>query len=287
METGRHLRGRIAAVKPADNPRDTKDYLHMTDSASPTMSKGDSLEGLSEDIMSVTGMPFPNLVWRLLGEDPHRLRSCWGRVREGLNAVGVETLGARILEPTLNAASPLEDACPLDTEKVETLLSVFDAYDAGNACNAVAVRLLLDGSPGNPGSDLLLPTGRSRRASVRATLPPMFSLTSMTPTARDQVLKLADVLNPTTDVVPSAFRHLAQDPDLLRSLAATLDRANSEGFLQEVSKAAQDAVAATASAWPAEVEPVSDPSAQALLEPFADGIPRMLAVSALLRVTYS
>lgn len=258
----------------------------MTDSASPTMSQGDSLEGLFEDIMSVTSMPFPNLVWRLLGEDPRRLHSCWWRVREGLNAVGVETLGARILEPTINAASPLEDACPLDTEQVETLLSVFDAYDGGNACNAVAVRLLLDGSHGDPGSDLLLPTGIRRRSSVRANLPPMLGLTSMTPIARDHVLKLADVLNPTTDVVPSAFRHLAQDADLLRSLATTLDRANSEGLLQEVSRAAKDAVAATASVWPAEVEPINDPSAQVLLEAFADGIPRMLAVSALLRVTY-
>lgn len=258
----------------------------MTDSASPTMSKGDSLEGLFEDIMSVTSMPFPNLVWRLLGEDPRRLHSCWWRVREGLNAVGVETLGARILEPTINAAPPLEDACPLDTEQVETLLSVFDAYDGGNACNAVAVRLLLDGSHGDPGSDLLLPTGIRRRSSVRATLPPMLGLTSMTPIARDHVLKLADVLNPTTDVVPSAFRHLAQDADLLRSLATTLDRANSEGLLQEVSRAAKDAVAATASVWPAEIEPINDPSAQVLLEAFADGIPRMLAVSALLRVTY-
>jgi hypothetical protein len=241
-------------------------------------------EELFAEIASWTGMPFPNLVYRTLAEQPGRLEACWSRLRPGLALGGVDDVRAALLAPsTPSGANQIERRTtpPLGSDARADLVVVLDTYDSGNSCNAVLVRLLLDGAPGreatSPRRNIDAP------GPARTTLPPMTAVADMTPAARDIVMSLSRIVDPTGAVVPSLFRHLAHDVSLLGAVNDVLSAADSDGELDRRSSAMAARADAAAERWPSSVAPLEDADARALLEPFRRAIPRMLAVSGLVR----
>lgn len=239
---------------------------------------------LFAEISTLTGMPFPNQLYRMLAQEPGRLESCWRSVRDGLVLVGAPTLRARLVAdlpaPTVSSTA----RSPLDGQKLKMLTDVLDAYDSGNSCNAVVVRLLLEGTPGHPDSPLVEPAPE-QAPSAHPTLPPMLDLERMPEKARAQVRRLAQLVNPDSDVVPSVFRHFANDEALLDAVLSALETASANEDLDRISEDVVTEVTATVAEWPVPVDPVVDPDVRAALEPFGKMIPRMLAVSAVLRKT--
>ena len=240
--------------------------------------------GLFPEISTLTGMPFPNQLYRMLAQEPGRLESCWRRVRDGLVLVGAPTLRTRLVAdlpaPTVSSTAQ----SPLDGQRLTMLTDVLDAYDSGNSCNAVVVRLLLEGTPGHPDSPLvgLVP---EQATSAHPTLPPMLDLERMPEKARAQVRRLAQLVNPDSDLVPSLFRHFADDEALLEAVLSALETASANRDLDRISEDVAAGVTGTIAEWPVPVDPVVDPDVRAALEPFGKMIPRMLAVSAVLRTT--
>lgn len=237
---------------------------------------------LSADISGLTGMPFPNLLYRMLAQEPGRLESCWGRVRDGLALVGAPALRARLAGNLPAATVSPTGRSSLDGQQLTLLTDVLDAYDSGNSCNAVLVRLLLEGAPGHPDSPLLQASPVSA-PGARRTLPPMLDLETMPEKARAQVRRLAQLVVPDSDVVPSVFRHFAAAEALLDAVVSALDTASATGELDRISDVVEAEVTRTMAEWPVPVDPVVDSGVRAALEPFATMIPRMLVVSAVLR----
>lgn len=257
-----------------------------TESSTSTPEEGPEArqEGLFADISTLTGMPFPNLLYRLLAEEPGRLESCWRRLRGGLVLVGAPTLRARLLGSLPRPTAPSDARDPLDGQSRTMLTDVLDAYDMGNSCNAVLVRLLLEGTPGHPGSALVRPSPEQAPAA-RRTLPPMLELGTMSEQVRARVHRLAQLVDPGSGVVPSVFRHVANDEALLDAVLSALEAASADGELDRVHDDVVDRITRTMAEWPVPVAPIVEPGARAVLEPFPTVIPRMLAVSAVLRAT--
>lgn len=239
-------------------------------------------ERLFTDISTLTGMPFPNQLYRVLAKEPGRLESCWSRLRGGLVLVGASTLRDRFVGslPSPTAASHAQS--PLAGGSQKMLTDVLDAYDMGNSCNAVLVRLLLEGTPGHPDSPLVQPSPE-QAPSVHQGLPPMLELETMSEKIRALVHRLAQLVDPHSGVVPSVFRHFANDEALLDAVVSALETASANGELDRLYEQVVAKVTETMAEWPAQVAPLVDTGTRAVLEPFSTVIPRMLAVSAVLR----
>lgn len=238
---------------------------------------------LLADISALTMMPFPNLVYRVLADEPGRLESCWHRVRPGLVLVGARRLRERLADSGLTPAFSPEPQEFVTDERRRRLTDVLNAYDSGNSCNAVLITLLLEGARGDAESPLVpVQPPRADAPGERRPLPPMLELDAMSDATREQVLRLARMVDPKGDVVPSLFRHLAGDDGLLNTVAATLRAASLSGDFDRLHNEITARVAATITEWPVPVDPLTDPGTRALIEPFARVIPRMLAVSAVL-----
>lgn len=239
---------------------------------------------LFAEISTLTGMPFPNLLYRKLAEEPGRLEACWERLRGGLVLVGAPALRGRLADALPGSAVPSNTRSPLDGQSRTMLTDVLNAYDTGNSCNAVLVRLLLEGTPGHPDSPLVRPTPE-RAPGVHQDLPPMLGLETMSEKVRARVRRLAQLVDPDSDVVPSVFRHFANDEALLDAVVSALEAASADGELDRIYGEAVAKVTGTIAEWPVQVTPVADTGARTVLEPFPRVIPRMLAVSAVLRAT--
>ena len=239
-------------------------------------------EALLADISALTAMPFPNLVYRVLADEPGRLESCWYRVRAGLVLVGARRLRERLADSWLTSARSPEPQEFVSDERRRRLTDVLDAYDSGNSCNAVIVTLLLHGSRGEAESRLVQPLP-VEVPSVPRPLPVMLELDEMTGATREQVVRLARMVDTKGDVVPSVFRHLAHDDVLVDTAVATLRAAFLSGAFDRLCDEIISTVATTITEWPVPVDPLTDSGTRALIEPFARAIPRMLAVSAVLR----
>lgn len=235
---------------------------------------------LFADISRLTGMPFPNLLYRRLAEHPGQLEACWNRVRPGLVLVGAPALKQRMI-----GAGP----APVGNDRVlphergrRLLLDVLDVYDAGNSCNSVAVHLLLNGAKGTTESSLTrLP--RPGPPQNPPAIPPMLELEAMSGSVRERVLRLALLVEPGGKIIPSVFRHLAGDESLLSSVETTLREAVDAGILDTAYDQIRATLTKTADEWPLPVHPVEDSATRGVIEPFAATIPRMLATSAILR----
>lgn len=227
-------------------------------------------------------MPFPNLIYRTLAEEPGRLETCWQLVSPGLDIVGSEALVRAVLGPGSQHRAHHRTSAVSDSQAA-TLRRVMSVYDRGNSCNAVLVALLRHGTPGEPSqSDLM--SDPFREESRRSTqLPEMVAIDAMSPSARQVVLQLAALVDPTRAVVPSLFRHLAHEPDLLAAVSEVVQAADQTGRLNQLAKTSQARVEGVIRRWPVPVTPVVDPTTDALLASFQHVIPRMLAVSEVLR----
>lgn len=239
-------------------------------------------DAILADICALTGMPFPNLFYRVLAEEPSRLAHCWKSVRPGLVRVGAGTLRERLMTRTTHATGCAGLLKDLTAEHRRTLTEVLGTYDSGNSCNAVLVHLMLHGSAGDSISPLVV-EAPSDPSVVPPPLPPMLELDAMTEPARRQIRRLAQLADPEGDVIPSLFRHFGHDEELLAYVTAALERAFENGALDQLQKRILQAVANAVAQWPNVVQPVTDPAIRSVLEPFARTIPRMLAVSAILR----
>lgn len=239
---------------------------------------------LFADISTLTGMPFPNLLYRKLAEEPGRLESCWKRLRGGLVLVGAPALRTRLADALPGPAAPLTPRSSLDGRRRTMLTDVLDAYDTGNSCNAVLVRLLLEGTPGHPDSPLAHHTPE-QVPDAHQDLPPMLDLGTMSEKVRAQVRRLAQLVDPDSDVVPSVFRHFANDEALLDAVVSALEAVSAHGELDRIHGEVVAKVAGTIAEWPAQVTPITDADTRAALQPFPKMISRMLAVSAVLRAT--
>lgn len=81
---------------------------------------------LFADISRMTGMPFPNLLYRRLAGHPGQLEACWDRVGPGLRLVGAPALRHRLVGPgpgpAVNGrAAPLEDSACCLTSSMSTM----------------------------------------------------------------------------------------------------------------------------------------------------------------------
>lgn len=255
------------------------------------------------DISELTDMPFPNLLYRCLGEDPRRLEDCWERVRPGLARIGPRALRRLMFDESNPAgtgtsagsksddggsiAAPVLGSSPIDAEQAAMLVRLLSAYDSGNSCNVVVVVLLLEGAPGDSSSPLLssaefrdgeVPTGMDT-----AQLPEMLEVDDMGTAARESVLRLARLIEPGGRAVPSLFRHVGHDPALLGWIETAVTKAAASRALGRYEHSVRATAAWTASHWPEPVQPLDDDRDRKLLEPFGIMIPRMLATSAVLR----
>lgn len=261
-------------------------------------------DAIFADISELTGMPFPNLLYRRLGEDPRRLRDCWERVRPGLARIGPRALRRLMFDDSNLAgtgtsadsrsdvggliAPPVPGSSPIDAEQAATLRRLLSVYDSGNSCNAVVVALLLEGASGDSSSPLLstaeLPEGGSPTGIDAAQLPPMLEVKDMDTVARESVLRLARLIEPGGRAVPSLFRHVGHDPGLLGWIETAVTEAAASGALDRCERSVRATATWSASHWPEPVQPLDDDRDRKLLEPFRIMIPRMLATSAVLRV---
>ncbi len=249
------------------------------------------------DISELTGMPFPNLLYRRLGEDPRRLQDCWERVRPGLARIGSRALRRLMFDDSNLAGTgtpagsrsdvPVTGSSPIDAEQAAMLVRLLSAYDSGNSCNIVVVALLLEGAPGDSSSPLLstaeLPEGGLPTGMDTVQLPPMLEVDDIGTVARESVLRLARLIEPGGRAVPSLFRHVGHDPALLGWIETAVTEAAGSGALDRCERLIRATAAWTASHWPEPVQPLDDDHDRKLLEPFGIMIPRMLATSAVLR----
>lgn len=229
-------------------------------------------------------MPFPNLLYRRLAENPERLEACWDRVRPGLLLVGAPTLRHRLID--VHRAPAVDARQVPDEGGRHLLLDVLDVYDAGNSCNAVIVHLLLNGAEGTAESSLVA-VPRPGPAQDPPVLPPMLELEAMPGSVRECVVRLARLMEPDGKIVPSVFRHLAADDSLLRAVETTLRTASITGVLGAAYEEMRTTVTRTAGEWPLTVDPMQDNPTRAVIEPFAATIPRMLAASVILRSAFT
>lgn len=237
---------------------------------------------LFADISTLTGMPFPNQLHRVLAEESDQWESYWRRLRGGLAVVGAPTLRNRLVGELPSPGLPLRAQVPLGARSRKMLTDVLDAYDSGNSCNAVLVRLLLEGTPGRRDSPLLQPSSEQSPAGHQH-LPSMLELGTMSEKVRAQVHRLGHLVDPHSDVVPSVFRHYAHDEALLDAVLSVLEAASANGELDRLYAQVVARVTETTAEWPVPFDPIVDPDDRNLLKPFATMIPRMLAVSAVLR----
>lgn len=239
------------------------------------------VSALLEDIAVATGMPFPNLLYRRLAEHPDQLRHCWQAVAPGLRLTGGPGLRAAVMRPSASPASAPRLPAALPPRLRQVLLDVLECYDRGNSCNAVVVAVLLRGSA------VAKPSATWRSAPqpwpAAPAIPPMLAPEAMTPPARAAVGRLATLLDPTGAVVPSLLRHLAAEPELLAAVEAALLAAQDTGELARRVATARRRVGRLATGWPTAVVPIADSGARSMLATFDTVIPRMLAVSMLLR----
>ena len=235
---------------------------------------------LFSDISRLTGMPFPNLIYRVLANEPGRLESCWSRVRPGLARTCGPALRHRLLDSLpveLGFATP-----NLREGQRRELLAVLDAYDSGNSCNAVLVRLLLEGSRGRSGDSPACPAAQTPMSDL-ISLPELLEFSSMSPRAQGLVANLARTVDPSGDVVPSLFRHLAHDEDLLQFIAAVLETSARSGGFARAQHILTLRITTESDDWPTPVEAMTDATCRVILERFVETIPRMLGLSALMR----
>lgn len=263
----------------------------------------DGRDALFADIAALTGMPFPNLLYRRLAENPRQLEDCWSRVRPGLARIGPARLRLLMLDGVQPPGPHVEtdpgstsslrsfaqhspgDLFP-DSAQAATLLRVLDAYDSGNSCNIVVIALLLEGSKADRSSPLVYGRATHDPRNARpesGVLPPMLDLEAMSSDAVASVLRLSRVIEPRGRAIPSLFRHLGHDPVLLRWVEAELGHSSDSGALDQAETSMRASAAWTASHWPEAVQPLADEPLRNLLDPFRTMIPRMLAVSAVLR----
>lgn len=239
---------------------------------------------LFADISRMTTMPFPNLLYRCLAEQPGQLEACWNRVRPGLRLVGAPALRQRLVgvgpTPAMNDRTlPLEGGRRL-------LLDVLDVYDAGNSCNSVVVHLLLNGAKGTTESSLIRAPYPGPPQNLPA-IPPMLELEAMPGSVRERVVRLARLVEPGGTIIPSVFRHLAAEHSLLAAVETTLRGANTAGVLDTTYDQMRTTITKMADEWPLPVHLVQDSATRAVIEPFAATIPRMLAASAILRTAFA
>lgn len=227
-------------------------------------------------------MPFPNQLYRVLAEESHQLESYWRRLRGGLVVIGAPTLRNRLVGELPSPDLPSQAQIPLAGRSRKMLTDVLDAYDRGNSCNAVLVRLLLEGTPGRPDSPLLQPSS-GQGPTEHQDLPSMLELETMSGKVRAQVHRLGQLVDPHSEVVPSVFRHYAHDEALLDAVLSALEAASANGELDRLHAQVVAKVTATTAEWPVPFDPIVDTDDRNLLKPFATMIPRMLAVSAVLR----
>lgn len=232
----------------------------------------------------MTTMPFPNLLYRCLAEQPGQLETCWDLVRPGLHLVGAPVLRQRLAEA---GRTPVGNDRTLPHEGGRRLLlDVLDVYDAGNSCNAVLVHLLLNGAKGTPESPLVR-TPHPGPPQNPPAIPPMLELEAMPGSVRESVVRLARLVEPGGTIIPSVFRHLAADDSLLAAVETTLRAASTAGLLDTTYDQMRTTLTKMADEWPLPVHRVQDSATRAVIEPFAATIPRVLAASAILRTAFA
>lgn len=242
---------------------------------------------LLDDICSLTAMPFPNLLYRVLAKDPTHLETCWHRIRPGLAKIGAHRLRERVLGGATREPGEWESKHPgdfmdsLNSQRRSTLTDVLNVYDTGNSCNAVLVKLLLQGTRGDEASDLI-GTEQPVRMATQGPLPSMMDVDAMAAPAQRSMKQLAAIGDPDGDVVPSLFRHFGDDEELLRGMTETLHAAIASGEFDQTHQRIIKAIDTTLAHWPEPVEPIIDTEIRAIIEPFSRTIPRMLTVSAIL-----
>ena len=105
----------------------------------------------------------------------------------------------------------------------------------------------------------------------------------MSPRAQGLVANLARTVDPSGDVVPSLFRHLAHDEDLLQFIAAVQETSARSGGFARVQHVLTLRITTESYDWPTPVEAMTDATCRAILERFVETIPRMLGLSVLMR----
>jgi len=252
----------------------------------PEASARETVASTYEDIRQVVGLPLVNLVYRTLAVVPDRLEAVWAELRPNLRAAAAGTGAAELLALAALPGRPVRippaalAAVGIGGGELERVAATLDAYGHANPRNLLAVSALLEGAEGGRGA-----AAREAGPGPATELLPMADLDSLAPSVRALLEEMgAPIAGAGTPVlVPSLFRHFAHNGCLLALVWTVLaPLVSSEGYARAVERVAVRA-RELARELPSPVACAEDPELRAVLERFAQVIPRMVVAGAAVR----
>ena len=255
----------------------------------PEVLESEATETIAEtyaDVRAVLALPVVNLIYRHLAAEPGRLESTWAAVRPNLAHPATHAL-ARELARTADGARPRVEALERD-DFVRAGVSVTDrrraratlaVYERANALNLLAVRALLDGTPGSgPAGSPAAPDGTP--AGEILAMADLASLSGRTRALLDALS--AAVAAPGETLIPSLYRHLASAPALLELIWETIGPALGRSQLGPAAEIVHQRAGVLASRLPRRVEPMLEPDLRAVMERFAPAMATMLVAGRMI-----
>ena len=232
------------------------------------------------DIRRVLGVPFVALVFRVLACEPDRLEAIWADLGPNLGSDFASQAASRLVvkPPAGLGVRRSADGVTLDTVAAAATLRT---YRHTNTLNAIGLAALLDGVEGPlaPG-----PAGSARRTGE--TILPMADLAAL---PRCTIALLEEMSAPIAGqerpiVIPSLFRHFAQDQRLLEFIWTTIRPYIEDSHFSGATAMIGQEARRIASALPYRVRRIEDIESRRIAQRFSRTIPAMIVVGGLVEL---
>jgi hypothetical protein len=245
----------------------------------PEASAVGSLADVYADIRRVLGVAHVVLVYRALAAQPGRLERVWSVLRPNLASAQARSLSTGLSVPAIGSVVPvpvvvLEQAA-LDPGLA---LGTLRSFERSNRLNLIGLQALLHGAPG---------TGEKPQAAEKLPALPMLKLPDLDALPNSTIMLLEEISEPIAGsgrpiVIPSLFRHFANDEPLLAALWTSIrDPIRSPRFQHAVTEVEARARCAVAE-LPAPLDPTDDGETHQIISRFSRTIPAMIVATRLI-----
>ena len=218
----------------------------------PAAEASPEIKAIYDQIMTLTGVGSPALIYRHYAVFPGFLEWVWGVIGPELeNGYLVRKAPAAIerMAPILMPKITQQDLsdCGLTASDTQILGAMFATYNRMNPVNLAlndAIRMMLGGKPDGVSEAKPLPPVAPVPPATTMKLPAPIMLDDMDQDLQATVLDISSAIPNTNGVViPTLYRHLAIWPDLMRHMAAGIAAAIASGAVDEQMERTKDAIA--------------------------------------------
>lgn len=261
----------------------------------PAAEASPEIKAIYDQIMTLTGVGSPALIYRHYAAFPGFLEWVWGVIGPELEngylvreaPAAVERM-APIEMPKITQQDLLD--CGLtaaDTQVFGAMLATYNRMNPVNLALNDAIRLMLGGKPDGSAEAKSLPPAASVPPATTMKLPAPIKLDDMDQDLQFTILDISSAIpNVNGVVIPTLYRHMAIWPDLMRHTAPGIAAAIASGAVNLQMERTKDAIApltqeivGRARARDLGLAPIADPAKMVrTLDSFLVTIPQLIVL---------